>query len=273
MYAQPFKVFYCGRERCEPGHSFGPAIRRQYLIHFVLSGRGKFHTGGKVHELAEGQAFLIRPGEVTFYQADQDEPWTYAWMAFAGDQSDSILADVGFDENEHIGSFSQIDLTDRLLADLQQSYENPAEGELSLSGYFYLIMSQLQTTEITADNNRLDESSLLAQPQIYDHRYLARAKSFLRDNFAYPITITNLARLIGIDRTYLYRIFMHYENRSPKQYLTALRIKAAREMLLETDHSLAEIALSCGFYDASAFCRTFADAEGMTPGQYRKRLL
>lgn len=281
MYEQPFKIFYCGRESCLPGHSFGPAIRKQYLIHFVLAGRGEFHVGGTTYELSAGDAFLIRPGEVTYYQADQNEPWTYAWMAFAGDQADSILAEVGFGVFDHIGEFCHIDMIDRLLDELQQSFENPAEGEFGLTGYFFLIVNQLQARATERDKsnlfaaalNRSDNDRPIAHPHTYDQRYLAKARSIMRDNFAYPITIANVARLIGIDRTYLYRIFMHYEKRSPKQYLTALRIKAAREMLLETDHSLAEIALSCGFYDSSAFCRTFADYEGMTPGQYRKRTL
>lgn len=273
MYKQPFKIYYCGRECCEPGHSFGPAIRKQYLIHFILAGRGIFHTAGSTRALELGQVFLIRPGEVTFYQADENEPWTYAWMAFDGDQADDILAKVGLGDREYIGSFRNLELTDHLLAQLQNSYEDPTEGELSLSGYFFLIMSNLQGNKASPSNNRLDEVNQLIHPHTYDHRYLSKARSFMRDNFAYPISIANVARLIGIDRTYLYRIFIHYENRSPKQYLTALRIKAAREMLLETDYSLAEIALSCGFYDASAFCRAFADVEGMPPGQYRKRSL
>jgi len=160
MYEQPFKIFYCGRESCQPGHSYGPAIRKQYLIHFVLAGCGKFHVGGRISELSAGDAFLIRPGEVTYYQADQNEPWTYAWMAFAGDQADAILEDVGFGTEDHVGSFPQIERIDQLLEQLQQSFETPAEGELSLSGYFFLIMSQLQGIVPELGKSRLDEVSV-----------------------------------------------------------------------------------------------------------------
>ena len=44
----------CGLSRTEPLHSFGPAIKPHYLIHFILSGKGKFSMGGKEYPLEQG---------------------------------------------------------------------------------------------------------------------------------------------------------------------------------------------------------------------------
>lgn len=65
------KVYYCGREDCEKGHFFGPAVRSHQLIHFVLKGKGIYRTEYGEYEIKEGEAFLIRPGEVTYYRADR----------------------------------------------------------------------------------------------------------------------------------------------------------------------------------------------------------
>ena len=61
-------VYFCGREQCSPGHSFGPAVRPHYLIHIVLSGRGIFRQKNYTHQLTAGDAFLITPMESTYYE-------------------------------------------------------------------------------------------------------------------------------------------------------------------------------------------------------------
>ncbi len=57
---------------------------------------------------------------------------------------------------------------------------------------------------------------------------------------------------------------------TPGQLITKTRIAAASQMLLETHKSISEISLACGFYDQSAFSRTFRSATGVTPSEFRK---
>lgn len=56
-------VYYCGYEKCESGHFWGPAVRNQYLLHYVISGCGTYVVGGETYTLHAGSCFLIRPGE------------------------------------------------------------------------------------------------------------------------------------------------------------------------------------------------------------------
>ena len=70
--------FY-GYEECTPNYSFGPAIRDTYVLHYISKGQGKFHYKGKIVDLKEGDFFLLKPDELTFYQADSKEPWAYYW--------------------------------------------------------------------------------------------------------------------------------------------------------------------------------------------------
>ena len=77
-------VYFCGKESCQPGHYFGPAVRPHYLIHVILEGKGIFQKSGVTYSLKKGDAFLIPPMESTYYQADQEDPWIYAWVGFDG---------------------------------------------------------------------------------------------------------------------------------------------------------------------------------------------
>lgn len=61
----------CGCSRTEPLHCFGPAMKPHYLIHYVLNGRGIFKMEGEEYPLEAGCGFLIEPGQMSFYQADE----------------------------------------------------------------------------------------------------------------------------------------------------------------------------------------------------------
>ena len=81
--------------RTEPFHSFGPAIKPHYVIHFILSGKGKFTISGKEYYLERGCGFLIPPNELVFYQADGEDPWTYVWVGFYGGMTEEVIKTMG----------------------------------------------------------------------------------------------------------------------------------------------------------------------------------
>ena len=85
----------CGMSRTEPLHSFGPAIKPHYVIHFVLSGQGRFSIGGKEYALERGYGFLIPPDELVFYEADGGNPWTYIWVGFNGSMAEELISAMG----------------------------------------------------------------------------------------------------------------------------------------------------------------------------------
>ena len=65
MFSDCF-INFAGQEKCSPGHRFGPAIRPCYIIHYILSGKGKFFCDNVEYDLCENQAFLIEPNAMTF---------------------------------------------------------------------------------------------------------------------------------------------------------------------------------------------------------------
>ena len=82
-------LYQYGKEQCDPGHSFGPATRNHYLFHYVLSGTGTLMADNskgitQTYSVKSGQGFLIFPGQITTYFADQEHPWEYIWLEFDG---------------------------------------------------------------------------------------------------------------------------------------------------------------------------------------------
>ena len=57
---------FCGIHQCESSHSFGPAIRSNYLLHFVMDGKGRYYSKDQCYEITKNQCFLIRPDGLMF---------------------------------------------------------------------------------------------------------------------------------------------------------------------------------------------------------------
>ncbi len=256
---KPVNIYYCGREECAPGHNFGPAVRPHYLIHFILNGKGSYQVGEERYELKKGEAFLIRPQEITYYEADMENPWEYAWTAFDGEAAEEMLKTAGITAKRPVCDILKLEECERYLKLMVDKFNRPGYHEYELTGYFYLIFSTIARAE-----TRREETA--------DQGYYEKALSYIRHNYSYDIRVTDIARYVGIDRTYLFKIFKQYAGSSVKKYLTEYRILSAKYMLADTNYSMTEVALSCGFYDLPSFCRNFRKLEGITPAGYRNKM-
>lgn len=82
---------YCGWEKCDPGHRFGPNKRISHVLHIVESGSGVFEMDGHQYHLTGGEAFLIPASVEAWYEADMDNPWTYRWVGFEGMTAEEVI--------------------------------------------------------------------------------------------------------------------------------------------------------------------------------------
>ena len=88
-------------------------------------------------------------------------------------------------------------------------------------------------------------------------------------NVAAPVTPSGLAARARLAPHRLARLMKRFFGLTPSQFITKTRIAAASRLLRETNQSVADIALACGFYDHSAFTRAFRAVTGVTPTQFR----
>ena len=85
-------VDHYGAEICAKNYSFGPTVRDNYVLHFIVDGKGKFTIDGITAQLKTGDMFILPKGKVAFYQADGEHPWTYLWVGFSGSKAENILS-------------------------------------------------------------------------------------------------------------------------------------------------------------------------------------
>ena len=97
---------------------------------------------------------------------------------------------------------------------------------------------------------------------------MRRAKHFLDQNYAEPLSLKQTAKHIGISPAYLSRIFHKEFGVSFSDYLTSQRLQVARKLLQTTRLQIAEIANRCGFSSSSYFIKVFSDHYKVTPKNY-----
>ncbi|MBQ7036803.1 MAG: AraC family transcriptional regulator [Clostridia bacterium] len=99
---------------------------------------------------------------------------------------------------------------------------------------------------------------------------LKKVLSFIRENYDAPITLSDMAEMVGMSGKYFCYFFKNMTGKTPNSYLVSYRIERAAQKLMATDESVTEIAYSCGFNDLSYFIKTFKAHKGVSPGTFRK---
>ncbi len=91
------------------------------------------------------------------------------------------------------------------------------------------------------------------------------AFGFIEENYRRSIEISELTALCGISDIYLRRLFRHFKNCTPTEYLRHIRLQKARELLLKTDRSISAVANAVGYDDPQYFSRLYSREFGEAP--------
>ena len=231
---------FVGYENCRNGHCYGPHIRKHYLLHFCLSGKGVLYDKFGEHRVCAGELFVIRPDEVTTYVADRDDPWQYVWIAFKGER-----ASVFQSERSVYPCSAEPFLRIRELLDADVS-----DFDLYTSIVYDIIYRVFGASEHSADT-------------------LSKIRKYIRYNYMTELSADGVARSFGYERTYLYRIFKKRYGISIKEYIIKVRMENARAFLLE-GRSVAETAALTGYKDEFNFSRGYKKHFGYSPSQTAK---
>jgi transcriptional regulator GlxA family with amidase domain len=102
---------------------------------------------------------------------------------------------------------------------------------------------------------------------------LSEAVTLMEANIEEPLSTDDIAGLVGLSRRQLERLFKQYLGSLPSRYYLELRLQRARQLLLDTNYSIVQVGLMCGFSSGSHFSTAFGAVFGNTPREERQRKL
>lgn len=260
-------MYQYGYEQCEPGHSFGPATRNHYLFHYIISGTGTLMADNakgetQTYSIKSGQGFLIFPGQITTYIADQNLPWEYVWIEFDGLRVKEALDLTELSVNTPVYHSHSKDLREQLMNEMLYIVHHAKESPFHLIGHLYLFLDYLTQSA---------KSTKLLQSNKMSDYYIKEAINYIEQNFQNNITIEDIAAVCGINRSYFGKIFRNSIGRSPQEFLMNYRMVKATELLKLTSLSIAEIGSAVGYENQLHFSRAFKTIYGVSPREWRNQ--
>ena len=158
----------CGIERCTPDKFFGPSVREDYHVHFILHGKGTLEIGGKSYKLQRGQIFVIPPDVETYYYSDPEDPWHYTWVSFGGTRAGYFLEKAGITaENPVRDTYIEperfLELTEKIL----NHHELTVANELLRTSLLYEIIALLVESQNQQKSKEGEEEVYDYSPDVY----------------------------------------------------------------------------------------------------------
>lgn len=249
----------------EPQHC---AIREKnefdyFNLHVVISGKGYLKSNNHVHMLQQGDSFIYFPSEEQYYYSDKEDPWEVVWVHFRG----SYLKDFFIEKGFHLSNVWTLKLWNNIkiaIINLLEEAENSGIlHQSTLSTLTYGIISEFLSQAETLTVNKGD---------IYNKIVAILPK--MRELSSKPFELKYWADELNISTYYFCKMFKKTTGMSPTNFIMLCRLQKSKQLLMEkSEWTVKRIALECGYPSISYFGKIFLENEGLTPAEYRKRLV
>ena len=241
MKYNDIKPIFAGFSQCKSLHSYGPAVRHHCIIHYCVRGRGIFRNSNGTYEISAGQAFIINPDEITFYQADEVNPWMYIWIAFSGTICENLKKLPPVIDVKISSVFTEIrDLV--------------AQGICYPEKYLICLIKLFEEILPVASDSMPG--------------YALRAKDYIKLHYMEDISVESIAASFNIDRRYLLRLFKREFGITIVNFIVRTRLDAAYDFLA-SGFPVNKAAVMCGYSDAYNFSKMFKKYHGISPSDVK----
>ncbi len=231
---------------------FGNKPRNSYIIHYVLDGKGYFRGA----QFGRGEGFLIRCGECGEYYPSRSDPWRFLWIVSDAPDMEKIFEIISPNGEDRF-KFDFLDALEKLAYKLKC-------GERR-------IIASSEVLALFLEIFKHHEKALCRGAERSGEAYARTAREYFDENLHREISVDSVAQMLGVSRSYLYKMFVGAYGVSPRAYLSNARVLRAKELLSSGDGNISEIAREVGYEDVLEFSKFFHRRTGISPSEYRMK--
>lgn len=237
--------------------TFPPHFHTHVELIFVEDGEISFSANDKKAVLHQGDIAVSFPNDVHSYYTEQYSKISVFMFSpkiigsYFGVRMDKTVANPFIFKNTYDSSL----LT--FMTMLKDEFRS-TNSEYVIKGLLYSIFGKLDSKFIFKDNSNLyDTTTQIILKHIAKH-------------FSENITLNSLSKELGYSPFHLSRLLNQKIGYQFNDYINSLRVSMAQKLLIETDTSISQIALECGFESLRNFNRVFKKHVSSTPSDFRR---
>ncbi|MBD0382304.1 helix-turn-helix domain-containing protein [Paenibacillus sedimenti] len=250
------------------------------------NGRAFYHTGRGHFAVAEGSYLLLNHGQEYTITIESEVPIESFCIFFPENLVEEVYRSLAASNEQLLDDpfapkQTTIDFVEKTysydewiapaLSQLRAEYTNKQEDSAWLEEMLYEIAQNLLQVHRQVNKDMMKLQSLKASTREELFKRLHVCHDFISAYYDQPITLAEMARAACLSPNHLLRSYKQLFGMSPGQFLTEMRLKEAKTLLLRTDKSVTDICLEVGFQSVSSFSGLFAKRFASPPSQFRQK--
>ncbi len=233
-----------------------------YEIEVVIGGGCDFVIDGIKYELKEGQLCFISPIDFHCLKMNESDNLENFNISFVEElMSDTVMmfiSKLDFPLVIEPGkkSFERIVKYCQTIVEIQSREDR-------VSGYYLKNLAECLVMEIMS-------CSISKKGDVYENSsYARKALEYIKNNFTEEITADDISRYCGFSKSHMAKLFKDFTGLTIHDYISEMRCRYAKNLILSTDISIMDICFESGFSSYSQFARNFKAIYGVSPNAYR----
>lgn len=265
------------KETKSPQRELPDHLHEWYEFVYVYRGKGMFFIDQTFYEMLQGDIIVIPGNTVHRAFPDKDEPVTSSAVFFNPD----LIQNTAFGD-----AYAYLKLFDAAKKGKQYKYTlSPEHGKI--------LENDIDAIRREQEQRRPDGNQAIALllhlallhlnrhclPQAVEPGdsntsgpdWFRDALSYINEHLVQPLELGLLAKRAAVSPAHFSRVFKERVGMNVTDYISTKRIFTAKDLLLQSDDKIENIAIKCGFESMPHFYRTFKKYTNITPASYRKR--
>lgn len=248
----------CSYNEYKPSQTDSFASSKGAMFLIVCDGKGVVSESDRRHTVTRGQGVLVTGGVTVSIKADSIEPPTLICIKIGGDTVKTLISLIEKRENGIMLDFGNNGKIPDSARDMITECAKTYSSDYGILLSFYDLVNSIHEHYM---DKKIPTKNI----------YMTRAVEYIKQNYNKNLSVESIANMLGIERSYLSRLFKTYKNKSTQNYIIDYRMRQAKRMFEEEDMNVSQVCAAVGYTNIYCFSRIFKSRVGMPPKEYMER--
>lgn len=233
----------------------------EYQLVYITKGKGTFSSESTPEqEVSKGQLLVLFPDEWHTYAPSTKTGWNEYYIGFEGEIANMLMRENFLTKEKQV---LDIGINEELVSLFRRALDIAEADRTASQQYLSGIAMHIIGCLLSITQNKLYEEMDNAAQKIES------AKIIMQENISKEIDAEELSAKLGLSYSWFRKVFKEYTGYSPAKYFQELKLRKAKQMLIESPLTIKEICYELNYTSAEHFFTVFKKQTGYTPTEYR----